>query len=289
MTQTLIARSSLVLAALISQGAWATPVPTSGVITSTDKRVVDHYATTLTRTLTTTTTTVTEAVKFVDPTLALFKSSDEVSQLSMKTKGAGMLTVTANGENGNSATTNKTKLTVASTIFGTIGLGVDSCNRNILGMEVKSGGTCGQDFDIDAFNKGGKLFAESITMAFSGPNAVSLDSVKVADGPFGGNAFAVAVDGDLTHLHTFKMGSLFLWRTVGGIGLSGHSFTFLAYDPMGCKTFDNFYVAGLTFHTSDVITNPGIPGGVPEPESLALLVAGLTVVGGLRARRAKQA
>ncbi len=288
MKQTVIARSMVALTALgfALAGGSALALTTTttidtGKITSSDKRVVDKYVTTVKTTSASVTETTVESIKFVDPTLALIKSSDEVSQLSIATKTGGTLTVTANGENGNSAATSNTKLTIASTILGTIGLGVDSCNRNVLGFEVNSGGGCGRDFDIDTYTKGGKVFGESITMTFG--EQVTLDSVALADGPFGGNTFAVAVDGNMNTLYAFKMGSFSLWKSVG-LDLTGHSFTFLAFDPVGKKYFDNFYISGVNFHTTDVTLTP-----VPEPESVALALAGLAVVGGLSLRRAKKA
>lgn len=224
----------------------------------------------------TTTTKTTQTLVFKDPNV--WNGSDEVSSLSFNTKSAGKLTVTANGENGNSATQSKTKLVVASNLLGTIGLGVDSCNRNFLGIEVNSGGQCGYDKDVDAFKIGNGLFGpwggESITFSFD--KTVTLESAIIADAFLGSNTFAVSVDGSST-LQSFKMGALGIWRQTDlSKLLSGKTFTFFAYDPKGMKWYDDFYITGLTFSTTST---------VPEPQSLALVLAGLAVVGGLSRRR----
>ena len=233
--------------------ALATSYVDSDAVTTTQVTTVA----TPTKVTTTTTTTTIESLDFRDPTW--LNGADRMNNLSFETVSAGTLTITPHGASASS------KLVV-----GSLGLGVDSCNAL---------GFCGFDNDVDVFLKNGKFYGESITFTFD--KTVTLKSAEIVDGIFGGNTFGISVDGGaVTGVH---MGSWGLWAPTG-LMLTGKSFTFSAFNPAGLKTFDDFYIDGLVFKT---VTSTSVVTTIPEPQSLALALAGVAVVGGTaRMRRA---
>jgi hypothetical protein len=221
----------------------------------------------------TTTERTTEVLMFVDPNVS--NGPDSVGSISFTSVLGGKMTVTASGEaetDGKSST--NSKLVVTSTKSGTVGLGVDSCNR-MLGIEtwLTSAGSCGSDADLDYFHdKNGNAVAESIKILFE--NEVTLESAYVS-GMGTGEGMSLSVDGGPKVL----LSALLL----GTRSFTGNSFEFFA---SGSACDFGIYLAGLKLSKTDVLTTPA---SVPEPEALALLLAGLAVVGGVQRRRSAKA
>lgn len=228
-------------------------------VTTTTQTSVQTTPTTVT---TTTVSTTLETLGFHDPTW--LNGADRLANLSFETVAAGTLKILPHGATADS------KLVV-----GSLGLGVDSCN---VGIIVK---LCGFDNDVDVYLKDGKLQGEAITFLFG--KTVTLKSADIADGVFGGNTFGISVDGG--PVQAVLMGSWGLWSPIG-LSLTGTSFTFSAFNPAGLKTFDDFYISGLSFATSSSTTTVT---QVPEPVSMALALGGLAVVALRRAASQRRA
>lgn len=258
--------SRLVLALGLSLGLGLAAQPAGASSIYVDSQSVTTTATTSTQTSpttveTTTVSTTTETLDFNDPTW--LNGADRMSSLSFQTVAAGLLKILPHGATADS------KLVV-----GAFGLGVDSCN---VGVIVK---LCGLDNDVDVYLKNGKLQGEAITFLFE--KTVTLKTADIVDGVFGGNTFGISVDGGA--VQPVKMGSWGLWSPVG-LSLTGTSFTFSVYNPAGLKSFDDFYISGLSFVST---TSTTTVTQVPEPSVFALALAGLAVAGGA-ARRGRRA
>jgi hypothetical protein len=215
-----------------------------------------------------------EALKFIDPTLS--NGSDRVSQITFAGTVGGTMTVKAGGESTSS------KVVVASTKTGTLGLGIDSCNRDKYGKELKLSSGCGYDSDLDFYvNKDGVTYSESIKILFE--DQITLDSVAF-NGVSSGEGVGVIVGyGNPATSQRYNLTKLSngQWG-LPGTELLGSSFAFFVYgcDPSG------IYLSSLSIHSTSSSTTPS---AVPEPESLALVLAGALVVGGALRRRRAQA
>lgn len=228
-----------------------------------DSHAVTTASTTSTQTSpttveTTTVSTTLQSLDFNDPTW--LNGADRMGSLSFQTVAAGLLKILPHGATDNS------KLVV-----GALGLGVDSCN---VGIVIK---LCGLDNDVDVYLKNGKLQGEAVTFLFD--KTVTLKTADIVDGVFGGNTFGISVDGG--SVQSVLMGSWGLWSPVG-LSLTGKSFTFSVYNPAGLKSFDDFYISGLSFTTTSSTTTVT---QVPEASSAAMALAGLGVAGFIGGRR----
>jgi hypothetical protein len=110
------------------------------------------------------------------------------------------------------------------------------------------------------------------------------------------NPFSTAVANNLTGVLGISGGTVTLYKELGAVDATVGSFAF--DDQTGNISYDFGVLAGGDYYYSVTGTGTGTVGGfytisstvtpVPEPETLALMLAGLGVMGTLMSRRRRQ-